>query len=1084
MGENSASSYRFKPETPAYYTFNAPPEAPVFEPTEEEFDNPLQYIDSIKETGEKYGIIKIRPPPEWQPPFAIDIETFKFKSRIQQLNQLEARTRIKLNFLGKLRKFWELQGFKLRLPVINNQRLDLYLLYHLVKKEGGYDTCALDMKWVKIATKMNFSPLVAHIIAERYKELLYHFAIFEETNLKKGKVESKEKGKEKLSTSPQKQPAGNVNVTVKEPTSQPLPQDPSMLIKSGIMPVPCNSSSQQLEKVSHIVTSKAMAPREKDVLMSTSPLDHSVLKDLEKIPRTVTSKPTVMKGKDDPMCTSSRVHSVPKELDKGSQTVTSIPTVMKGKDDAMCTSPHDPSVPKPQKTFVRIRPQQGVWRGISLLYSPTTPRTTDVGFRRISLLRSPMTPGRFVFLYGTPGPLPGTTTVRWPPHLKSIASSSQTPCSSTGITTSPKPDLKMIASSSQMPCSSSGITTSPKANFKMTASSSQMPRLSTGISPTPKPYLKTTASSSQTPCSSAGILTSPKACLKATASSSQTPCSTTGIVTSPKPCLNTSASSSQMPSSNAEIPSNPKPHLKMTAMSSQMPHSSTGIPLNLKPCLKRITSPSQENESKKMKLAEGFDSDASSINVEQDPLAKYVCKYCNQGDDEECMLLCDGCDDSYHTFCLKPPLLEVPKGDWKCPVCVKQDFKKPNEVFGFVTSETECSLVEFGEKADRFKMRHFAKLSKCFNNKTFSEQSIPEDIVEKEYWRILSDSFSKVVVEYGADLHSLDHGSGFPCERINRAYRDPETPKYLKSPWNLNNLPILKESLLSYITEEIPGMKVPWMYVGMCFSTFCWHIEDHWSYSINYLHWGDAKTWYGVPGCKATDFERVIRLAAPELFEEQPDLLHQLTTIINPNVLMEAGVPVFRTDQQAGEFVVTFPRAYHAGFNQGYNFAEAVNFAPIDWLPAGRECLKNYSLMKRYNVFSQDELLVNIARNKIQSIDNKMATAVYNDFVDMVNDEANGRHALYEWGLTLVEKYSFETLPDDARQCFFCKTTIYLGAVTCSCQVKNNKIACLRHFRELCGCPPRQHILRYRWNMIDLPKMGLALRSKALSQAT
>lgn len=26
------------------------------------------------------------------------------------------------------------------------------------------------------------------------------------------------------------------------------------------------------------------------------------------------------------------------------------------------------------------------------------------------------------------------------------------------------------------------------------------------------------------------------------------------------------------------------------------------------------------------------------------------------------MLLCDGCDDSYHTFCLKPPLDDVPKG--------------------------------------------------------------------------------------------------------------------------------------------------------------------------------------------------------------------------------------------------------------------------------------------------------------------------------------------------------------------------------------------------------------------------------------
>lgn len=76
------------------------------------------------------------------------------------------------------------------------------------------------------------------------------------------------------------------------------------------------------------------------------------------------------------------------------------------------------------------------------------------------------------------------------------------------------------------------------------------------------------------------------------------------------------------------------------------------------------------------------------------------------------------------------------------------------------------------------------------------------------------------------------------------------------------------------------------------------------------------------------------RSAAPELFDRQPDLLHQLVTFVNPNSLIN--VPVYRTGQRAIEYVVTFPsRAYHAGFNQGYNSSEAVNFAPPQYRATG-----------------------------------------------------------------------------------------------------------------------------------------------------
>ena len=59
-------------------------------------------------------------------------------------------------------------------------------------------------------------------------------------------------------------------------------------------------------------------------------------------------------------------------------------------------------------------------------------------------------------------------------------------------------------------------------------------------------------------------------------------------------------------------------------------------------------------------------------------------------------------------------------------------------------------------------------------------------------------------------------------------------------------------------------------------SAFCWHNEDHYLYSINYLHAGSPKRWYGVPGSMAGKFEAAAQQIFPELFEAHPDLLMQL----------------------------------------------------------------------------------------------------------------------------------------------------------------------------------------------------------------
>lgn len=71
--------------------------------------------------------------------------------------------------------------------------------------------------------------------------------------------------------------------------------------------------------------------------------------------------------------------------------------------------------------------------------------------------------------------------------------------------------------------------------------------------------------------------------------------------------------------------------------------------------------------------------------------------------------------------------------------------------------------------------------------------------------------------------------------------------------------------------------------------------------SINYHHWGDTKTWYGIPGMDDDKLEAAMKLAAPELFDQQPDLMFQLVTLMSPGRLQKHGVRVVACDQRPNE---------------------------------------------------------------------------------------------------------------------------------------------------------------------------------------
>jgi hypothetical protein len=67
-----------------------------------------------------------------------------------------------------------------------------------------------------------------------------------------------------------------------------------------------------------------------------------------------------------------------------------------------------------------------------------------------------------------------------------------------------------------------------------------------------------------------------------------------------------------------------------------------------------------------------------------------------------------------------------------------------------------------------------------------------------------------------------------------------------------------------------------------------------------------------------------------------PQFLRHKSFFASPSVLSQSSCRPNTLVQHAGEFVITYPRGYHAGFNLGLNCAESVNFALESWIELGR----------------------------------------------------------------------------------------------------------------------------------------------------
>ncbi|MCI4375466.1 hypothetical protein PGIGA_G00109720 [Pangasianodon gigas] len=255
----------------------------------------------------------------------------------------------------------------------------------------------------------------------------------------------------------------------------------------------------------------------------------------------------------------------------------------------------------------------------------------------------------------------------------------------------------------------------------------------------------------------------------------------------------------------------------------------------------------------------------------------------------------------------------VPPKDWK-PRRTYDDIDDlviPAPIQQVVTGQSGL-FTQYNIQKKPMTVREFRKIANT--DRFCNPRYVDFDELERKYWKNLT--FNPPL--YGAD--------------VNGTLYDPDVNE-----WNIGHLNTVLDTVERESGIKIKGVNTPYLYFGMWKSTFAWHTEDMDLYSINYLHFGEPKSWYVVPPEHGKRLERLAKGFFPGSAQSCEAFLRHKMTLISPSILRKYGIPLEKVAQEAGQFIVTFPYAYHAGFNHGFNCAESTNFATQRWIDYGKQ---------------------------------------------------------------------------------------------------------------------------------------------------
>ncbi|XP_069031801.1 protein Jumonji isoform X2 [Embiotoca jacksoni] len=359
-------------------------------------------------------------------------------------------------------------------------------------------------------------------------------------------------------------------------------------------------------------------------------------------------------------------------------------------------------------------------------------------------------------------------------------------------------------------------------------------------------------------------------------------------------------------------------------------------------------------------------------------------------------------------------------------------------------------------------------MTMCFNKEPGAAE------VEQEYWRIVEQRDSHVAVHCGK-VDTSTHGSGFPTGK---------SEPFSKHGWNLSVLPNNSGSILRHL-GAVPGVTIPWLNIGMVFSTSCWSRDQNRLPYIDYLHTGADCIWYSVPAEEKAKLDKVVHTLLQANGTPGLEMLEK-NVMISPEVLCHEGIKVHRTVQRSGQFVVCFPGAFVSKVCCGYSVSETVHFATPHWMNLGYQAAKDLKCRCIAKPFSMEKLLYQIATAESKRDNGLLLTTISALLKDLRNIEMRQRKELYNAGLLSSARYGTHdgslatgegrkkprgkwlALESSERRCQICQHLCYLSMVV---QETDNVVFCLecalRYVEKHKSCRGLKMMYRYDEEQIN-----------------